>query len=100
MPSPDDNSHVRSEDWLQAANQAGFGIVLLTPAGGRILAANPAFVAMHGYRSKEDMIGKTLEEFAVKGSRKLLRISSEAASLRAVEIYESLHVREDGTTFA
>jgi PAS domain S-box-containing protein len=95
----DDNSHVSGEDWLQATNRAGFGIAIVASADARILALNHAFAKMHGYDAME-MIGRTLDEFTVKGSRRPLGITIRTSSGEAPDIYESVQVRKDGTTFA
>jgi PAS domain S-box-containing protein len=87
------------ESWREAANRAGFGIAVIEPDGQVLLAVNEAFAAMHGY-DPEEMTGKPLDEFTVAASLRPLTMPSETSPGKSQEIYEAVHIRKDGTTFA
>ncbi len=88
-----------TEAWPQAVNRAGFGMAVIEPHGRRLLAVNDAFASMHGY-VPEEMAGKTLDEFTVAGSLRPLTMPSEKSPGQSQKIYEAVHIRKDGTTFA
>jgi PAS domain S-box-containing protein len=95
---PEDDGIADAEKWRRAIHQAGFGMAVVVPGDRRLLAVNAAFAAMHGYGPAE-MIGKTLEEFTAASSWKPLRIPSKPQG-PTQELYESVHIRKDGSTFA
>lgn len=88
-----------TEEWGNAINRAGFGMAVIEPQGRRLLAVNAAFAIMHGYEPVE-MVGKSLDEFTVAASWRPLSMPSETSPGASQEIYEAVHIRKDGTTFA
>ena len=74
-------------------------MAVIEPDGRRLLAVNDAFASMHGYEA-EEMVGKTLDEFTVAGSWRPLTMPSDTSPGQSQKIYEAVHIRKDGTTFA
>ena len=95
----DGNTRSDPEEWGRAVNLAGFGMAVIEPQERRLLAVNDAFAVMHGY-DPVDVVGKTLDEFTVAASWKPLSMPSETSPGASQEIYEVVHIRKDGTTFA
>jgi PAS domain S-box-containing protein len=87
-----------SRKWEYIFNHAGWAVVTADPQTNNIIMANPAFAQMHGY-TVDEMIGKPLaDSFAVE-SREELAGHVKDASKQGDYIYESLHLRKDGTVF-
>jgi PAS domain S-box-containing protein len=86
-------------DWRRALNQAGFGIVVVGGEDRRLLEVNEAFAAMHGYESCE-IVGKSLDEFSAPSSWKPLGFATRTSADASQQLYESVHIRKDGTAFA
>lgn len=84
--------------WEQIFKWAGWGVVLVNPEDNTILAANDAFIQMHGYR-RDEMTGMNLSEiFAPKYRTKLSEIGLLVQE-KGSHSYESIHIRKNGTTF-
>ncbi|MBI5531115.1 MAG: PAS domain S-box protein [Deltaproteobacteria bacterium] len=62
---------------------------------------NPAYVAMFGYDSPKDLLGRPILELIAPESRAVVQdyIAKRAAGLPAPESYEVHAMRRDGTTF-
>ena len=86
-------------DWRQAVNQAGFGFAIVRGEDRRLLDLNDAFAAMHGYEPAE-MVGRSLDEFSAPAAWKPLGFTTRANPGPRQQLYESVHIRKDGTTFA
>jgi PAS domain S-box-containing protein len=87
-----------SRKWEFIFNHAGWAVVAADPQTNHIVVANPAFAQMHGY-TVEEMIGKPLaDSFAVE-ARAELAGHMKVANKQSDYIYESLHLRKDGTVF-
>lgn len=86
-------------DLRRALNQAGFGIVVVAGEGRKLLEVNEAFAAMHGYESAE-MVGRSLDEFSAPSTWKPLGFVIRTSVDTRQQLYESIHMRKDGTTFA
>jgi PAS domain S-box-containing protein len=97
--SPNESSPADTGDWRQAISQAGFGMAVVAPGKRLLLAVNDAFAAMHGYDPAE-MVGKSLDEFTVAGSGRPLTMPSDSSPGAVQEVFETVHIRKDGTTFA
>jgi len=86
-------------DWRQALNQSGFGLAIVLGEDRRLLDLNDAFAAMHGYEAAE-MLGKSLDEFSAPSNWKPLGFTTRANAGPRQQLYQSIHIRRDGTTFA
>lgn len=86
-------------NWREAVNRAGFGIAVVRGADHLLLAVNEAFAAMHGYEPAE-MAGRSLGEFTAPASWKPFSLSTGRIPGEARQLYESTHIRKDGTKFA
>ncbi len=84
--------------WQQVFNHATWGVVIANPTEGRLEAVNPAYARMHGYTA-EEMKGMPLIDAIAPEARgdwdENVRVTHEQGH----NIYESLHVRKDGTRF-
>jgi PAS domain S-box-containing protein len=84
--------------WEQIFQHAGWGVAMGDPADGTLKAVNPAFAQMHGY-TVEEMIGKPLADTFAPEERAQLERQVHAVAEKGHHIYESVHVRKDGTRF-
>jgi PAS domain S-box-containing protein len=84
--------------WEYIFNHAGWAVVAADPETNHIIMANPAFAQMHGY-TVEDMIGKPLADTLAVESRAELPGHVDGADNQGDYIYESVHLRKDGTVF-
>ncbi|HJR08620.1 MAG TPA: PAS domain S-box protein [Pyrinomonadaceae bacterium] len=84
--------------WEQIFQHAGWGVAMGNPADGTLKAINPAFARMHGY-TVEELIGKPLADTFAPEARAQLDAHVRAVAERGHHIYESIHIRKDGTRF-
>jgi PAS domain S-box-containing protein len=85
-------------DWQYVFEHAGWGIVVIGPVGLSVRAVNAAYARMHGY-TVEELTGRPLILTLAPESRIKLERNIQIADENGHHIYESLHVRKDGTTF-
>lgn len=84
--------------WDDVFKHAEWGVVTGSPDGNFMTLMNPAFLRMHGY-TEEELIGKPIAfVFTPEEHPKLLE------HLRRIHenghyVFESVHIRKDGTTF-
>jgi PAS domain S-box-containing protein len=82
--------------WAHIFEHADMGIA--TVFQDRYVKVNPAFARMHGYTA-EELIGRSIYDLKAAEShadtRKQIRIAYEVGH----NIYESIHLRKDGSTF-
>jgi PAS domain S-box-containing protein len=84
--------------WESVFTHAGWAVAVTNPVNNTLQAVNPAFAAMHGF-TIEELVGKPLEDmFAVQGLGGLTK-HVQAAHKESDFVYESVHVRKDGTLF-
>jgi len=84
--------------WEYIFEKAGWGIVVLEPLGLFMRRVNPAYARMHGYTVGE-LEGGPLAETLVPESRAALGRNLRIAEENGHHVYESKHIRKDGTTF-
>jgi PAS domain S-box-containing protein len=84
--------------WEQLFEHASWGAVLLGSSGGTMHAANPAYARMHGY-TVEELTGRPLGVTLTPEARANLKRKLKMADEQGHYIYDSVHVRKDGTTF-
>jgi PAS domain S-box-containing protein len=83
--------------WEELFRHAGWGVAMTEPDTHRLLAVNPAFARMHGYRVDE-LLGRPLSDCLAPESRHDLGRSA-SASANGAHQYEAIHVRKDGSRF-
>ena len=69
---------------------------------GRYLEANPAFLALFGHREGAEILGRSLLEHIAPGERdrvRALNLAREATGAGPMD-YETVGLRQDGTTFS
>ena len=77
---------------------SAWGVAIVDSVRGLIQLANPAFARMHGYEP-DGMVGLPMEKtFAPEAAAKLPQIL-DIINARDHLIYESVHVRKDGSRF-
>lgn len=79
-------------------DQAGWGMVIVEPAGGRFTKVNPAFARMHGY-TVEEMRTMALIDVFTPREKELLADRAKEAHEKGHHVYEAVHQRKDGSTF-
>ena len=84
--------------WELIFAHAGWGVALARPEDYRLEAVNPAFAAMHGW-SVEELTGRSLEDTLAPEWRQKLPELSRVTDELGHNIYESEHIRKDGTRF-
>jgi PAS domain S-box-containing protein len=84
--------------WEQLFEYSSWGIVLFGSSWGTIHSSNPAYARMHGY-TVEELTGRPLEFTMTPEARANLDRNLKMADEKGHYIYDSLHVRKDGTTF-
>ncbi|MFP5261267.1 MAG: PAS domain S-box protein [Blastocatellia bacterium] len=84
--------------WEQVFEQASWGVVIANPVDNTLQAVNQSYADMHGY-TVEEMVGMPLALTLAPDARgqwpERVRVTNE----RGHNVYESLHVRKDGTQF-
>jgi PAS domain S-box-containing protein len=83
--------------WEQIFRHAGWGVAMVDPASV-LRAVNPAFARMHGY-AVEELLGKPLAETFAPEDQPLLAEHIRAVNEKGHHVYESIHIRKDGTRF-
>ena len=84
--------------WESVFDNAGWGIVIANPATNLLEAVNPACARMHGY-TVEEMFGMPLGTMFAPESLAELPGHAAIAHERGRHVYESVHIRKDGSTF-
>ncbi len=93
---------VRSQEalrkWEYIFNHAGWAVASAHPESGALELVNPAFAKMHGY-TVEELIGRPLADTFAPESRAELPWHVATAHAQDDYVYESLHIRKDGSVF-
>jgi PAS domain S-box-containing protein len=84
--------------WEQIFQHAGWGVAMAEPENGTLQIVNPAFARMHGH-TVEEMLGKSIVETFADEERGQLEDHLRAVHEKGHHVYESIHVRKDGTRF-
>jgi PAS domain S-box-containing protein len=84
--------------WKQVFDNARWGIVIANPAEGTLKAVNSAYAMMHGY-TVEEMAGMPLIATIAPEAREDWERNVRVTHEQGHNIYESLHIRKDGTRF-
>jgi len=84
--------------WEIVFKGAGWGLVIVDAHSHKIVSANPSFAEMHGYEL-EEVQTINLRDVFCEEERPLLPARSREVHETGGLVYESIHVRKDGTTF-
>ena len=84
--------------WEYIFENAGWGIVVIDAGGLSMRNVNPAYARMHGY-TPEELSGRPLVDTLAPEARTRLEKNMGIADGNGHYVYESLHLRKDGTTF-
>ena len=84
------------QKWIRVFDRAGWGAAIVDAEDRRIEAVNPAFAALHGYPSPGSLSGRVFSDLLPPDR------ADEPALWRSESnppVYESLHLRADGSVF-
>src|SRR5262249_2206113 len=84
--------------WEQVFHHAGWGVAITDPESNTLQAVNLAFARMHGYEVGE-LLGRPLADTIAPESRSELEDHFRVAHEQGRHVYESVHLRRDGTRF-
>jgi PAS domain S-box-containing protein len=84
--------------WEQLFEYTSWGIVLFGPTWDTIHSVNPAYARMHGYTA-EELTGRSMTFTIAPEARANLKRKLKLADETGHYVYESVHIRKDGTTF-
>jgi two-component system CheB/CheR fusion protein len=87
-----------SRKWEYIVNHAGWAVATENPQTNTMELVNPAFARMHGY-TVEELIGRPLADMLAPESRSQLSEHASRPNEEGDFVYESVHVRKDGTKF-
>lgn len=86
------------ERWGSVFERAAWGIALGASDGQTIELVNPAFARLHGY-SPDEMRGMVIADLFSPEYRQDLAANLQIASERGQHLWESVHLRKDGSAF-
>jgi two-component system, cell cycle sensor histidine kinase and response regulator CckA len=84
------------QKWIRVFDRAGWGAAIVDAEDQRIEAVNPAFAALHGYATPGSLSGRLFTDLLPPDRTR------EPAGWRkesSPPVYESLHLRADGSLF-
>jgi PAS domain S-box-containing protein len=84
--------------WEELFEYTSWGIFLFGPTWDTIHSVNPAYARMHGY-TPEELIGRPLGFTLTPEALANLMPNLKLADEKGHYIYDSVHLRKDGTTF-
>jgi two-component system cell cycle sensor histidine kinase/response regulator CckA len=87
------------EPWWQAIfEHAVWGIRIGSADGTRVVAVNSTFASMHGY-TVEELSDRPIEDLYPPAYRDSARARLRAVATEGRQVYETVHVRRDGSCF-
>ncbi len=87
-----------AERWANVFQHAQWGVVVGSGDGQTLLMMNPAYASMHGY-TVEELINRPIIDVFAPEDREALVEQIRLTRERGHHIYESLHIRKDGSVF-
>ena len=93
-----EKANERLKKWELTFKNAGWGVVITDHITHALLMVNPAFARMHGY-PEEELIGKLITDTFVPEFRNQISKIAQIVHKEGHYIYESLHLKKDGSTF-
>jgi two-component system, cell cycle sensor histidine kinase and response regulator CckA len=94
----DERSLEALRKWEHLFEYAGWGIILVGPPTLSMRAVNPAYARMHGY-TVEELTGRPVEDTIAPEARTKLEQIVKIVDQNGHDVFESVHIRKDGTTF-
>ena len=91
-------AEARVQRWEHIADHAGWPVIIVDPTDNTLHLVNQAFADMHGY-TVDELIGKPLADLFAPESRDELPAHNQAIHAKGDHVYESVHVRKDGSRF-
>ena len=92
------NAEAEARKWAHVFEHAEWGVVVADAGGATLAALNPAFARMHGY-AVEELKGEPITKVFAPECHIALAEHVEAANRDGHLVWESVHVRKDGTRF-
>lgn len=96
--TPRKQAEEAARKWEEVFLHAGFGVAIVDPEDQTLLAVNPAFAKMHGHTA-EGLVGQSLAVTVAPESQGELLEHAQLAQEQGHHVYESLHIRKDGSAF-
>ncbi len=84
--------------WEHIAAHAGWPVVIVDPRDSTLHLVNRAFADMHGY-TVDELNGSSLADLCAPESRAELPAHRRAIHEKGNHVYESVHMRKDGSRF-
>jgi PAS domain S-box-containing protein len=84
--------------WEQVFERSSWGVVIANPDDNTLQAVNQAYADMHGY-TVDELKGMPISATIAPESQGVWPDHVRATHARGHNVYESLHVRKDGTRF-
>jgi PAS domain S-box-containing protein len=88
----------RAERWANVFDRIQWGVVIVSSDGSKLVMMNPAYARMHGY-TVEELTNRLLVDVFAPEAREDLAAQVRLTREQGHNIFESLHIRKDGTTF-
>jgi len=85
--------------WKRVSDLSGVGVAVVPGEAGAVIAANPAFAAMHGF-PMDELIGLPAELLVLDTERAVQREAIAALGAGGHVVLHQTRLRRDGTTFA
>ncbi len=87
------------EKWKRIFDRAGFGMAVIGSSTDALQEVNEAFALMHGYGSRDELVGKHLSDLMTPDSKMTLPLHLHAVQQKTHYTFESDHIRKDGGIF-
>ncbi|HEX8922501.1 MAG TPA: PAS domain S-box protein, partial [Pyrinomonadaceae bacterium] len=87
-----------AERWANIFEHVQWGVVVGSGDGQTLMMMNPAYANMHGY-TVEELISRPIVDVFAPEAREALVEQIRVTREQGHHIYESLHIRKDGTVF-
>lgn len=84
--------------WEQVFEHASWGVVIANPADNTLQAVNRAYAEMHGY-TVDELVGMPIAQTIAPEAQSRWLDNVRVTDRRGHNVYESLHIRKDGTRF-
>ncbi len=88
----------KNRKWADVFLHADWGLTVESADGTRYELVNPAFAQMHGY-TLEEMRDLSIQDVIAPDARKKLSAKIQSIHKSGRQVFESEHVRKDGTVF-
>ena len=98
VEAPGSQQELDAQRWKQVFEQAGFGLAYGGIEANTLLAVNPAFARQRGY-TVEELVGQPIPIVYAPEERAAMAARFPAIDRTGHLVYESVHIRKDGTTF-